>query len=180
MIGQPGLEPLSTLRFWPCVLTAAGRSAEARQWPTAPSRPPGPTAAPTGSGPHNRHRPSVHRGTSGRGADPPLRQSGLLQPISPLPLRRGRGRPRHRHSEAVHGSRESGLELFEATIDTLPRGAAPQPGRDPGQPGCLFRPNRPSRSGCHLVRDATRSKSIAAVPGRPATVEHLRAIARRR
>jgi hypothetical protein len=79
-------------------------------------------------------------------------------------------------AEAVHGSRESGLELFEATIDTLPRGAAPQPGRDPGQPGCLFRPNRPSRRGCHFVRDATRSKSIAAVPGLPATVEHLRAM----
>jgi hypothetical protein len=174
MIDQ-GLPPAFALSFWPWPLTEAGRAAEARAVADQAI-----AAARQDGNPYLIATSMIASARAFIEADPEqalrrlhqgldyTQQHGLLY-AEAIIARDTAG------LEALHGRRDSGLELFDTTIDAFHRSGSPvNLARTLASLGIFFdRIDNPDVAAT-LYGAAARVKAIAAVPGLPAAIEHLR------
>jgi hypothetical protein len=177
MIDQRRVEPVFTLAMWPWVLTDAGRDTEARAIAEE--------AIATARADGNPYWIAASMIASARAfiqTEPEQALSRMRQALDharqhrliyaeAVIARDAAG------LEALHGSRDSGLELFDTTIDAFHRSSSPvNLARTLASLGVFFdRINYPNVAAT-LYGGASRSTAVAAVPGLATAVEHLQAI----
>jgi predicted ATPase len=177
MIGQPGLEPVFTLCFWPWVLTAARRWEEARAVADQAIETAQAYGSPYWIGTAMMGGARAFIETQPEEALPRLRATrAYIHQFPRVPYLEAVAARDTALLEALHGSRESGLDLFEATIDLFHRESSPNNlAMTLASLGVFFDRIAQPDVAATLYGAATRSKGIVQVPGLQPAVEHLRA-----